>query len=227
LNLNSDLGEGAGHDEEILARIDSANVCCGAHAGSPELTAATVRRCLELGVEVGAHPGYPDRENFGRLEMGLTAAEIETLIREQCALVAATGAFSYIKAHGALYFRCQDDEAAAEALGRVADELGVGVMGQPGFAILEVGRRRGLPVYREGYADRDYLPDGRLAPRSRPGAVLSTEQAVDQGLGLARSGDFDTICLHGDSPGAAETARRLREALSRAGIETGPLRSPG
>lgn len=223
MNLNSDLGEGAGHDEEILSVIDSANVCAGAHAGSPELTAATVRRCRELGVEVGAHPGYADRANFGRIELPLSPGEIQALVREQCGVVAAAGRVDYIKAHGALYFRCQDDPEAAEALCGVAQELGVGLVGQPGFAILEVASRRGVAGYREGYADRDYLPDGRLAPRSRPGAVLTTEQAVAQGLRLARSGDYDTICLHGDSPGAAETARLLREELAAAGIDTGPL----
>jgi UPF0271 protein len=224
VNLNSDLGEAAGHDEEILPQIDSANVCCGAHAGSPEMTAATVRRCRELGVEVGAHPGYADRANFGRVEVPLSPAEIEPLIREQVAVVAGLAPVGYIKPHGALYFRCQDDPAAAEALCRVAAEAGCGVMGQPGFAILEVARRLGVPAYREGYADRAYLQDGRLAPRSRPGSVLGTEQAVEQALRLARGGDFDTICLHGDSPGAENTARRLRDALRKAGIETRPLR---
>jgi UPF0271 protein len=223
VNLNSDLGEAAGHDDEILPHIDSANVCCGAHAGSPEVTEQTVRRCLELGVQVGAHPGYADRANFGRVEVPLSPAEIESLIREQVELVAALAPIGYIKPHGALYFRCQDDPEAAEGLCRVAAEAGCGLMGQPGFAIVDTARRLGLPVYREGYADRAYTPDGRLAPRSRPGSVLGTEKAIEQALRLARSGDFDTICLHGDSPGAAETARRLREAVIQAGITTSPL----
>jgi UPF0271 protein len=225
MNLNSDLGEAAGHDDEILPQIDSANVCCGAHAGSPEVTAQTILKCLELGVEVGAHPGYADRANFGRVEVPLSATEIESLIREQVELVAAVARIGYIKPHGALYFRCQDDPMAAEALCRVAAQTGCGVMGQPGFAIVATARRLGLPVYREGYADRAYLPDGRLAPRTQPGSVLGTEQAVEQALQLARSGDFDTICMHGDSPGAAETAVRLRQALTQAGIETRPLRT--
>jgi UPF0271 protein len=224
MNLNSDLGEAAGHDDEILPQIDSANVCCGAHAGSPEDTAHTVRRCLELGVEVGAHPGYADRVNFGRVEVPLSAGEIESLIREQVHFVATLAPIGYIKPHGALYFRCQEDALAAEGLCQVAAEAGCGVVGQPGFAIIETARRMGLPVYREGYADRAYLPDGRLAPRGQPGSVLTTEQAVEQALRLARSGDFDTICLHGDSPGAAETARRLRQALPQVGIETRALR---
>lgn len=223
MNINSDLGEAAGFDEEILAQIDSANVCCGAHAGSFTETIETVHRCRRLGVEVGAHPGYDDRPNFGRVEVPLGAAEIEDQVRTQVAVVAAISPIGYIKAHGALYHRCQDDPEAAEALCRVARDYETGLMGQPGFEILAACRRLGVPGYTEGFADRLYLPDGKLAPRTQPGSVLPTERAVEQAIRFAREDSFDTICLHGDSPGAVETARAIRTALKAEGIQTRPL----
>ena len=225
MNINSDLGEGAGHDEEILPFIDSANVGCGLHAGSASITIATARRCHELGVEIGAHPGFDDRENYGRLELPLTASEIGGLVRFQVGALAAVAQIGYVKPHGALYHRCQaDPEAAREVVG-VCAEFGVGIMGQPGFALVEEGRRLGIATYREGFADRAYLPDGRLAPRTQPGSVLDPEAAGEQAIRMARSGDFDTICLHGDSPGAEKVARSIREALREAGIQTSRLKA--
>lgn len=226
ISLNSDLGELAGHDEEILRQIDSANVCCGVHAGSPTVTLETVRVCAAMGVEVGAHPGYDDRENFGRIEVPISADEIGSLVRFQVAALAAVAPITYIKPHGALYHRCSADPEAARAVAEVAAEHGVGLLGQPGRLLLQAARQAGIPAYREGYADRLYLADGSLAPRSQPGSVLVPEQAAEQALRLARSGDVDTICIHGDSPGAADAARLVKSALDQAGIGTGPLR-PG
>ena len=187
MNLNSDIGEGAGEDEAILACIDSANVACGVHAGSASVTIATARRCRELGVELGAHPGYDDRGGFGRVE------------------------------------RCQRDPAAADAIVRVARKHGVGVMGQPGFEIVAAAQRAGVAAYREGFADRLMMPDGSLAPRSQAGAVLNPSLAAEQAITLARSGRYDTICVHGDTKGAAQIAAAVRAALRDAGIETAPL----
>jgi 5-oxoprolinase (ATP-hydrolysing) subunit A len=225
MNINSDLGEGAGHDEEILPFIDSANVGCGLHAGSASISIATARRCGELGVEVGAHPGFDDRENYGRLELPLSAADIGALVRFQVGALAAVAAIGYVKPHGALYHRCQSDPDAASEVVKVCAEFGVGIMGQPGFALIDEGRKLGIPVYREGFADRAYLPDGRLAPRTQPGSVLDPEAAAEQAIRMARSGDFDTICLHGDSPGAEKVARSIREALEAAGVRTGHLKA--
>src|SRR6184192_3839786 len=223
LNLNSDIGEGAGEDEAILACIDSANVACGVHAGSASITIATARRCVELGVELGAHPGYDDRGGFGRVERSLNAREIEALIAFQVAALAAVAPLAYIKPHGALYHRCQRDPEAADALARVAKKHGVGLMGQPGFEIVAAAARAGLPAYREGFADRLMLPDGSLAPRDQAGAVLNPTVAAQQAVSLARSGRYDTICVHGDSPGAGHIAAAVRQALREAGIETAPL----
>jgi UPF0271 protein len=223
MNLNSDLGEGAGNDEAILAHVDSANVGCGVHAGSLSITIATVSRCRELGVEIGAHPGYDDRANFGRVEVPLTVKEIEALVAFQVAGLAAIAPIAYVKAHGALYHRCQSDAAAADAVARVAKKHGVGVVGQVGFELVAAARRAGIPGYREGFADRMLMADGSLAPRHQPGAVLDPRRAAEQGVRLAQSGRFDTICIHGDSPGAAQVAAAVREALRAAGVTTGPL----
>lgn len=223
MNINSDLGEGAGHDEEILPYIDSANVGGGLHAGSATITLATARRCQELGVEIGAHPGFDDRENYGRVELPLPAREIGELVRFQVAALAAVFPIGYVKPHGALYHRCQADPEAAREVIQVCADHGVGVMGQPGFALVEEARKMGVAAYREGFADRAYLPDGRLAPRTQPGSVLDPKAAAEQAIRMARSGDYDTICLHGDSPGAASVARSIREALDKAGIKTAHL----
>ncbi len=223
INICSDLAEMAGFDEAILPLIDSANVCCGIHAGSLTESVRVARRCQELGVEVGAHPGYDDRPNFGRTEIELSPAEVRDLIAFQVAGLAAVAKLGYVKAHGALYHYCQRNREAARVAAEVARDHGVGLVGQPGFALIEAALELGIPAYREGFADRAYLPDGRLAPRDRPGAVLAPEAAAEQAIRFARSGRFDTICLHGDSPGAVETARRIRAALQAEGIATGPL----
>lgn len=227
MNICSDVAEGAGHDEEILPLIDSANVGCGVHAGSLSETIRIARQCYAAGVEVGAHPGYDDRQAYGREETGISAAEIEDLVRFQVGALAAVVPLGYIKAHGALYHRCQADPEAAAALVRAGAAFGLGLVGQPGFPIVSLARQAGLPAYREGFADRAYMPDGRLAPRSQPGSVLGIEEAVAQALRLARSGDYDTICFHGDSPGSHLVARAIRESFAAAGITTAALGGAG
>jgi UPF0271 protein len=223
IGINSDLGELAGNDDEILRHIDSANVCCGVHAGSPTVSLQTVRLCAKLGVEVGAHPGYDDRENFGRIEVALSAEDIGALVAFQVAAMAAIAPITYIKVHGAMYHRCAADPEAARAVAEVAARHGIGVMGQPGRLMIEAAQQAGVPAYREGYADRLYQADGSLAPRTQPGSVLRPKEAAEQALRLARSGDVDTICIHGDSPGAGDAARLVKAALQAAGITTGPL----
>ena len=145
------------------------------------------------------------------------------MVAFQVAGLAAVVPIAYVKAHGALYHRCQQDAAAADALARVAKKHGVGVLGQPGFEILAAAERAGIPAYREGYADRLTMPDGSLAPRTQAGAVLDPAAAARQALMLAESGRFDTICIHGDTKGAAKVASTVRQALRDAGIETRQL----
>jgi UPF0271 protein len=223
LNLNADLGEDAGADDAILPQIDSANVGCGVHAGSASITISTALKCRRLGIEIGAHPGYDDRAGFGREERGLSPDEIEALVTFQVAALASVVPIAYVKPHGALYHRCQNDPAAADAVARVAKAHGVGLVGQPALELLAAARRAGVPAYREGFADRLLLPDGSLAPRTKAGAVLDAAAAATQAVRLARSGQYDTICIHGDSRGAAEVAAAVRSALREAGVETGLL----
>jgi 5-oxoprolinase (ATP-hydrolysing) subunit A len=223
VNLNADIGEGAEEDEAILACIDSASIACGVHAGSASITIATARRCRALGIEIGAHPGYDDRGGFGRVDQPISPDEIEALVAFQVASLAAVAPVAYIKPHGALYHRCQRDPAAGDALGRVARAHGVGLMGQPGFEIVAAAQRAHVPAYREGFADRRVLPDGSLAPRTEPGALLAPPVAAEQAVSLARSGRVDTICVHGDTKGAGAVAAAVRKALRDAGIETQPL----
>ena len=223
MNLNSDLGEGSVHEETILRLVDSANIACGAHAGSMSISIATALRCWKLGIEVGAHPGYEDRAEFGRVEHGLSAKEIEALVAFQVAGLAAVTRIAYVKPHGALYHRCQSDPDAADAVARVCAKQGVGLMCQPNFAMVPAAERAGIPVYREGFADRLLLPDGSLAPRTRPDAMLPPPDAARQAVALAKSGTVDSICVHGDTPNAGEIATAVRQALTDAGVETGPL----
>jgi UPF0271 protein len=225
VNLNADIGEGAGEDEAILACVDSASIACGVHAGSASIAIATARRCGTLGIEVGAHPGYDDRGGFGRIDRSISPDEIEALVAFQVASLAAVAAIAYIKPHGALYHRCQRDPAAGDALARVAVRHGVGLMGQPGFEIVAAAERAGVPSYSEGFADRLILPDGSLAPRGQSGALLTPQVAAEQAVSLARSGRVDTICVHGDTKGAGLVAAAVRQALRDAGIETHPLRT--
>jgi len=223
MNVNADIGEGAGEDEAVLACVDSANIACGVHAGSATITIATAWRCRTLGIQVGAHPGYDDRAGFGRVERSMGADEIQALIAFQVAGLAAVAPIAYIKPHGALYHRCQRDAEAADALARVGEAHGVGLVGQPDFEIIAAAHRAGIPAYREGFADRLMLPDGSLAPRTQPGAMLDAALAARQAVALARSGRFDTICVHGDTKGAGQMAAAVRAALREAGVETAPL----
>jgi UPF0271 protein len=223
MNVNADIGEGSGADEAILVCVDSANIACGAHAGSITISIATAWRCQELGIEIGAHPGFEDRAGFGRVDKGLSAKEIEALVAFQVAGLAAVAPIAYLKPHGALYHRCQRDAAVADGVAGVARRRGIGVMCQPGFELAAAAERAGVPVYREGFADRLLLPDGSLAPRSEAGAVLPPAAAAAQALALARSGRYDTICVHGDTPSAGVVAAAVRRALTDAGIHTGPL----
>lgn len=224
MNVNADLGEGAGEDEAVLACVDSANIACGAHAGSISITIATAWRCRALQIEIGAHPGYDDVAGFGRIEKSLSAKDIEALVAFQVAGLAAIAPVVYVKPHGALYHRCQHDAAVADAVARVAATHGAGLMGQPGFEILAAAERAGIPAYREGFADRLLMPDGSLAPRTQQGAVLNPALAAEQAVRLAASGKYDSICVHGDTKGAGQVAAAVRAALRGAGIETGPLK---
>ncbi len=241
VDLNSDLGEGAGNDAEIMPFITSANVACGGHAGDEGTMRRTVELALRHGVAIGAHPGYPDKANFGRLPVAMeplalieeVAAQIR-LLREVAARAGASVA--HVKAHGAMYNQAERDARIAETIAtgifddaRNADLL---VFAPPGSAMLERAQAMDLRVAREGFVDRAYEPDGTLRSRRLAGAVHAEPRvAAEQAVSIARDarvrafdGSFlplevDTLCLHGDTPGAAAIAAAVRDALAREGIE--------
>jgi UPF0271 protein len=221
IDLNCDLGEGCPFDAELMPFITSANVCCGTHAGDDE----TIRRTLALaekhGVQVGAHPGFADREHFGRRELPLGPDEVGRLCAEQ--VLRLGPAVRYIKPHGALYhMACRDAEIAAAIVG-----LGLPVMALPGSAVEAECVRAGVPFIAEGFADRRYLKDGSLVPRGQSEAfVESPDEAVQQARRLIATRHIRTLCVHGDNPEAVAFVRSLREALQEAGFAIRPFRLP-
>ena len=245
LNLNSDLGESfgpwtMGDDEALLDVVDSANVACGAHAGDPLVMRRTVAAALERGVEVGAHPGFPDLQGFGRRPMALAGEELAAHLQcqigalEAICRAAGTG-LSHVKPHGALNNLAAEDEALARTVaGAVAAVWpGLALLAPAGSALAAAGLEAGLPVALEVFADRAYRADGALVPRREPGAVHATTEAcvgqtlamVERGGIVTREGElvptrFHSVCVHGDDPHAVATARAVRAALERAGHRT-------
>jgi UPF0271 protein len=247
IDLNCDMGEsfGAwtmGTDTEVLASVSSANIACGYHAGDPAVMRRTVRSARDAGVAVGAHPGLPDLLGFGRREMRVQPADVEDMVLYQvgalAALAAAEGVrLRHVKAHGALYNMAARDVSLASAIARsvAAFDRDLLLFGLAGSVLLEAGRDAGLRVASEGFADRAYEPDGSLTPRSRPGAVIDdpdrvVERAVrmvTQGRVTATDGSevalqVDTLCTHGDTPGAQALVRRLRAGLESQGVAVRP-----
>ncbi len=242
IDVNCDMGESfgpwkMGADEQVMPHITSANIACGAHAGDPSVMRRTVRLARAAGVAVGAHPGYADLQGFGRREMQADPLEIEDSLIAQIGAVAAIAraegaALQHVKAHGALYNQAARDAKLAAAVARAirACDPSLVMFGLPNSALLEAGRAEGLRVAAEGFADRSYEPDGSLTPRSRPGAVIHDVDAVVARAvrmvkdGVVLTGDgraialqVQTICVHGDTPGAAELAARIAAALAGAG----------
>ena len=223
VDLNCDLGEGCPFDAELMPLITSANIACGFHAGDPATAHATLQLAARHDVQVGAHPGFADREHFGRRELMRT----ETQVFEECVyqigalagLARAVGVpLRYVKPHGAVYnMACRDDAYARPIIEAVA-LFGLELMALPESRLeaLSVGR---CPFVREGFADRSYLPDGSLVPRTRPDAfVADPAEAVHQAKWLLRERGVRTLCVHGDNPQAVEFVRELREALRAQGI---------
>jgi 5-oxoprolinase (ATP-hydrolysing) subunit A len=222
IDLNCDLGEGCPHDAELLALITSANIACGFHAGDPETARAALEAAARHSVRAGAHPGFPDREHFGRRELARTARQVfDDCVYQVGALAglarAAGLALAYVKPHGALYNLACRDEAYARPVVDAAALFGMAVMGLPASR-LEAACAGRCPFVAEGFADRRYEPDGSLVPRSRPDAfVTDTAEAVRQAERLVREQGVRTLCVHGDNPEAVAFVRALREALTRRG----------
>jgi 5-oxoprolinase (ATP-hydrolysing) subunit A len=219
VDLNADVGEGLETDDELLRIVTSANVACGFHAGDNETMRRLCSLAAELGVTVGAHVGYRDREGFGRRELDVEPAVIEAETTEQIGLLQEHGPVAYVKPHGALYHRASADEACAAAI--VAGTLASGgpraILAFPGSQLLEVSRAAGLAAVAEGFADRGYDPGGQLVARGEAGALLDADAAAGQAVALA--GRVGSICVHGDSPGAVSLAQRVADGLRGAGID--------
>lgn len=248
IDLNADLGEGFGryrlpHDLELLSLVTSANIACGFHAGDPLVMHETVARATAEGVAVGAHPSYPDLSGFGRREMALTPAEIEQAVIYQVGALegfcrAAGTRLRYVKPHGALYNRLAQDPAAARAVARAVKVFGdsVVLLGLEGTTMLAEAEALGVPVAREAFIDRAYLPNGQLVPRSAPGAVLDdvpyiverasrmvTDHFVTAIDGTRRIVRADSLCVHGDGAHALEIVRAVRDRFQRDGITLAPF----
>jgi 5-oxoprolinase (ATP-hydrolysing) subunit A len=247
IDLNADVGESfgdwrLGDDEALMPSLSSANVACGFHAGDPGVIRRTIALAKAHGVAVGAHPGYPDLAGFGRRDMAVPPAAITDLVLYQVAalggMAAALGArLAHVKPHGALYNRAASDEAAAAAIARAVAlvDRHLVLFGLAGSRLLEAGRREGLRVASEAFADRGYESDGRLRARDLPGALVTEPatvvsrvlQMIESRWVTAVDGstvalDADTICLHGDTPGAADLARRVRQGLEARGVRIAP-----
>jgi 5-oxoprolinase (ATP-hydrolysing) subunit A len=222
VDLNADLGEGMATDEQLLAIVTSANVACGFHAGDAATMQAICEAAAAHDVTIGAHPGYRDREGFGRRELGVAPATIREETEEQIRALQEHGAVAYVKPHGALYTRANGDAECAEAIVAATVACGVGAMLTfPGSELERRAAEAGLDAVAEGFADRGYGLDGLLVPRDQPGALLDADAAARQAVRLARQ--VRSICLHGDSPGAVELARRVADELSEAGIDLQPF----
>ena len=239
IDLNCDLGEGAGHDAGLMPLITSANIACGAHAGDEATMRAAVELAIKHGVAIGAHPGFADRENFGRRVLPVSPVEAHGLVLAQTRLLQVIAhqrgtSVRHVKAHGALYNLAARDAALGRAVAEAVYEADPRLILYclAGSKLIETGRACGLQVASEVFADRTYQSDGSLTPRSQPNALIAVENtAVAQVLRLIRQGTVqatdgtevkitaDTVCLHGDGPHPVEIARWLRHALAAAGIE--------
>lgn len=237
IDLNADVGEGIGDDSAIIPLVTSANIACGAHAGDE----VTMRRCIEIatehGVAIGAHPGHENRSNFGRVAISIDEAATHRLVLDQLQRLAviakeSSASVRYVKPHGALYHQANADNAVARGIvNAITDFDGqTALLGQSGSRLAKLAAEAGVSYFAEGFADRAYEPDSTLTPRSEAGALLHGDRVVQQAVRLATAGEAltrggatvavpcDSLCLHGDTPGAVANARAVRAALEDAGV---------
>ncbi|HSL31805.1 MAG TPA: 5-oxoprolinase subunit PxpA [Anaerolineales bacterium] len=239
IDLNCDMGENTGNDEDIMPYITSANIACGFHAGDELSMQSTVRLAKKYGVAVGAHPGWKDRDGFGRNEMRVWTNDVEALVLYQIGALHAIAKaeeveLRHVKPHGALYNQAAKDITLARAIARAIKRFSqhLILVGLAGSRLVEAGMEAGLRVAREGFPDRNYNPDGSLVSRKQANAILETpEEVAAHAVSIARDGisihgeyiRVDTLCLHGDHPRAARNSALVREALERAGREISAL----
>jgi UPF0271 protein len=243
VDLNADVGEGLGQDPALLRIVTSASVACGFHAGDAGTMRAAVALAREHGVSIGAHPSFPDLAGFGRRELTLTSPEIEACVTSQVGALADVAArqgarLHHVKPHGALYNMAARDASLADAIARAVARFDPALVlfGLAGSRLIEAGRRAGLKTASEVFADRAYRRDGTLVPRTEAGAVIhEAAVVVPRALAMVRDGSVvsddgtfvplqvDTLCLHGDTPAAAELAAQIRRALGEAGVQVAPV----
>lgn len=242
MDLNADIGEGAPDDEELLEVVTSASIACGVHAGGSLTMLDRARRAVERGVVVGAHPSYDDREGFGRRPMHVNRDELLAGVVDQIFTMAGAARVAgtrvrFVKPHGALYNQAAADPAIAETVvAAVAQFTGVALLGPAGSQMLKQAAAAGIPTYAEAFADRAYTPDGTLVGRDSPGSVrhetaavvrqaveLAVHHRVTAANGAVLEMKADSICLHGDTPGAAALGRAVRRALEDAGVAVAPF----
>ncbi len=239
IDLNADLGEGCGNDSALMPLITSANIACGFHAGDAQTMRESVRLALAHGVAIGAHPSFPDRENFGRTAMQLPPDTVYAQTLYQTGALAAIvhaegGVMTHVKPHGMLYNQAAKQPPLADAIARAVQSLNPGLIlvGLAGSEMIRAGERYGLATREEVFADRGYLADGSLVPRSEPGALIDDDdEAVSRTLEMVLNGrvqsrdgvwatvNAQTVCLHGDGAHALAFARRLREAFLARNID--------
>ena len=242
IDLNCDMGEsyGAwkmGDDAGIMPLITSANIACGFHGGDPATIRKTVRLAVDNGVAIGAHPSLPDIQGFGRRVMKISPQDMYDLVVYQAGAVeafarAAGSRLHHVKCHGALYNMAATDEGLSEAMARAAKDLGVMVYTLSNSTMMKVVKKQGLQAIAEVFADRGYSDDGTLAPRDKPGGMIEdAKKSVEQALGMIEGGTVisingkrvpvlaETLCLHGDQPGAVLFAKELRKKFAEKGIQ--------
>ena len=248
MDLNSDLGEGfgpwaMGNDAAMLGIVTSANIACGGHASDPDTMFATLRLAADRGVTIGAHPGYADRLGFGRRVIPMEPAEIARMIAAQVGALQGVAALAgvrvtYVKAHGALANLAADRRDVADAIARAIKALpgNLALLAISGTELETAGRAANLPTFSEIFADRAYLPNGRLVPRARPDAMIhGAAEAADRILTFLETGLMpviggdpiplaaQSICVHGDSPEAVAMAAEIRARLTAAGLPPAPF----
>jgi 5-oxoprolinase (ATP-hydrolysing) subunit A len=251
IDLNGDVGEHpsgiAGHpDAGLIPHLTSANVACGFHAGDAGMMRDTIALAIGHGVAIGAHPSFPDPEGFGRRELQFSPADVEDFVAFQVGTLAGIAAsqgvrLQHVKPHGALFNMAARDAALADAVARGARMIDPDVIlfGLPNSQLIEAGKRAGLRTAAEGFADRAYRSDGSLMPRTEPGAlIVDADDVISRVIRMARDRmvdavdgkpvpvAVDTICVHGDTPGAADLAARIRAALAREGVELKSVSAP-
>jgi UPF0271 protein len=221
IDFNADLGEGCPHDAELMQYVQSVNIACAAHAGSPQIMLQALQQAAARQLRVGAHPGYFDREGFGRIEQPITPDELYPIVIYQLAALTALAKeagvlVSYVKPHGAMYHQCSRDMALADALIAAAKHYSLAVMGLPHSQLERACGFARVPYIREGFADRRYQSDGNLVPRTEPNAMLhDPTEAARQIYWLIEDVGVDSICVHGDSADAVDFLRRVQAELAR------------